>query len=644
MCIICAVATLAKKPILPVDWRNLTCAAGIDDATALSIKRRVDQFKDDMVAWLSTPAQDGVAPVMILAESLEQQRDDMISVFTAYSSSHCPAGKSETYLSIVQRQEQECCADIAVITGEHWETLRALAPQSLHDWPTGYSPLDQILVEVVEENKFYSPMRDGFLGDRAAVEDKSRFGAGRFCPNPFEYAQVDPDGSLFLCCPAMLFRRVGNLGRQTMMEAWNSPVAQEVRRSILDQSFRYCMPETCGALRNGLLPRVEEVKDPEQRLIIDEQITALASGPRTINFAYDQTCNLVCPSCRCEKIVLRGDDLDFATKVHFKVLGPHLKDARRLQITGSGDPFVSKNYLHFLRTFDPAEHPQLRIQISTNGLLFTPAMWETICHDAIDWVDVSIDAATPDTYAKNRGGNFERLLQNLNFIGSLRRSGEINTFNLHFVVQANNYKEMPAFAALGRHCGCDEVIFKQVQNWGTYAALDYAARAVQAPEHPEHLQFLGVLLDSALDAHHVRLHDFTFWEMFARLKSLETLPLTAEQGRMLVRVVTNYKARFVAIASQLGEHDTVPPIRLFAEEIKKKNPNAHAKFMAYASAQHIAGSGKTYVQALLGLDQQTQAEIHQIIPEFAADELQQQFPTLLQFPTLHDPLKAALAR
>ena len=40
---------------------------------------------------------------------------------------------------------------------------------------------------------------------------------------------------------------------------------------------------------------------------------------------------------------------------------------------------------------------------------------------------ISVDAAHPDTYAINRrGGSFAKLLENLEFISSLRRNGPLN--------------------------------------------------------------------------------------------------------------------------------------------------------------------------------------------------------------------------
>lgn len=338
------------------------------------------------------------------------------------------------------------------------------------------------------------------------AHDPSRV-RGRFCPSPFEYAQVAPDGKVFACCPAMLGAPIGDLRFMDIRQAWNSETAVRIRESILDGSFRYCDGARCGFIKDGILARSDQLRDVEHQRIVREGVTRFPEGPKTVNMSYDRTCNLGCPSCRSERIALKGAAFRAAERIQQNLLGEHLASVRRLIITGSGDPFASRLFLGFLRGFDPASQPRLRIQISTNGVLLTPEMWASICHEAIDMIDVSIDAATPQTYALNRGGDFARLVENLHFMGKLLRGGKVQRFWIHFVVQANNYHEMTAFVALGRSAGASKICFKELQDWGTYPEGDYARRAVHLPAHPEHAEFLQVLKEPALHAPDVMLFD-----------------------------------------------------------------------------------------------------------------------------------------
>lgn len=335
---------------------------------------------------------------------------------------------------------------------------------------------------------------------------------GYFCARPWEFAQVSPTGELYLCCPQYLDRPVGNLLDSDFMPAWNSARAEEIRASILDGTFKFCNEDTCGMLQERNLLTVDEARvDARYSDIVASGTTHLERGPDTINFSYDLSCNLSCPSCRTNQIILKGDAREPVRIIHDRVVAEHLVDAKRLIITGSGDPFQSRLYLSFLRTFKAETNPDLRIQISTNGILLNEEMWNSICHELVDWVDVSVDGASPGTYALNRGGNFEKLLSHLHFIGGLRERREIDHFELHFVVQKNNYHEMEPFLELGRQVNCDKVCFKQIVNWGTFTADEYATRAVQLPQHPEHEAFLAVLRNPIFraDRGKVSLHDLT---------------------------------------------------------------------------------------------------------------------------------------
>ena len=136
-------------------------------------------------------------------------------------------------------------------------------------------------------------------------------------------------------------------------------------------------------------------------------------------------------------------------------------------------------------------------------------MWQSICHQAIDWIDVSVDAATPATYALKRGGDFALLMENLQLIRDLRRAEDISLFQIHFVVQSNNYTEMKRFVELGNDLGCDRICFKQLVNWGTFSDQELHKRAIQRPQHPEHPHFLQGLHDPIFHHPTVCMHDLT---------------------------------------------------------------------------------------------------------------------------------------
>ncbi|MFC1848586.1 hypothetical protein ACFL27_00115 [candidate division CSSED10-310 bacterium] len=99
------------------------------------------------------------------------------------------------------------------------------------------------------------------------------------------------------------------------------------------------------------------------------------------------------------------------------------------------------------------------------------------------------------------------MLSNLKFISSSRSSGKLEFFELHFVVQANNFMEMKDFITLGQNVHCDRICCKQLANWGTFSKEEYQARANQLPHHPRHNEFLAILADPIFQEPLENLHD-----------------------------------------------------------------------------------------------------------------------------------------
>lgn len=491
-----------------MDWQTFRLELGLSPEQETAVRGVLDGAKDGFARVCQRRSASGLSPVEAIVEQLRRLprpgEDEVAAAFFRFLETEVDAETGRPYTEACGEVDSEARGRLAgLLDPGQSARLDGLGLGSLMDVATGHDPLGEQVRRCMMAGE--EPGRPE--ATEATEADAAPKYRGLFCPQPFEYAQVEPDGSLYLCCPQTLPQPVGNLQRDSLMEAWSSEAAARVRASVLDGTYRYCSERTCGLLQQRMLPRVEEVTDPFHRRILDEGLVRLERGPATINLSYDRTCNLACPSCRTGLIVARGTERDRVARIHEKVLGAHLADAGRLILTGSGDPFASHFYLQFLRTFEPESAPGLRIQLSTNGLLLNPATWESICHPLIDWIDVSVDAATPATYGLNRGGDFERLLENLEFLAGLRAAGDLRLFQLHYVVQANNYREMPAFAELGLRLGCDRVCFKQLVNWGTFPQDELLRRAVQMPGHPEHGRLLEVLRDPVLQHPRVYFHD-----------------------------------------------------------------------------------------------------------------------------------------
>jgi molybdenum cofactor biosynthesis enzyme MoaA len=286
-----------------------------------------------------------------------------------------------------------------------------------------------------------------------------------------------------------------------MQEIWNSEVAQKIRESVHDGSFSYCISSRCPHLQSvsGPVQKKEAVTDSEMLDVIGKRLTIMPKGPRTVRCSYDMSCNLSCPTCRTE-LIIEKDRKHEILAINQTIRETWLPDARSISITGSGDPFGSPYFRHWLQTMRRDEMPQIEnLHLSSNAVMWTRHHWELIPADIRELIlstDISIDAATPETYAINRrNGKYERLLENLEFISTLRRNGPLKYVMISFVVQDNNFLEMPDFVRLGMKYGFDSVYFGQLLDWGTFTEDEFKRRAVHFPGHPRHADLIRVLSD-----------------------------------------------------------------------------------------------------------------------------------------------------
>jgi MoaA/NifB/PqqE/SkfB family radical SAM enzyme len=348
---------------------------------------------------------------------------------------------------------------------------------------------------------------------------------GRFCDNPFDKLETHTRGEVYFCCPAWLPIPIGNLQTQSTEEIWNSPAAQDIRKSILDGSYRYCSRMHCPKLTANKLPRASEIRGEHRKFIAAGQ-TRLSRGPKRLVLNHDRSCNLSCPSCRTKLIVARKSEQERMNRLADQVLMPLLATATKVRITGGGDAFGSAHYRHVLRSISRMRPAHLKIDLQTNGLLMASSWEELELDGLVDRIYVSIDATRAETYrVVRRGGNLERLLDNLAFAAQKRRDGQINYVRLDFVVQTLNFREMPEAVELVERFGFDGLKFQMIRSWNTYSPEAFAWHNIGSPDHPQFGELLEVLKDPRLRAGFVEFWGFHSVESDT-LKTLPDQPLS----------------------------------------------------------------------------------------------------------------------
>lgn len=288
------------------------------------------------------------------------------------------------------------------------------------------------------------------------------------CLNPFSDFEIGANGEVVCCCWGK-YASLGNLKKNSISEIWISKQFQSLRKNIYDNHFsQSCDLKLC---HNLLMAKTWEEKDLINQSFPDSFInelkqkkTKLSTGPYKIILSDNGRCNLNC--IMCYRSLLKDDD-QFSIKLFKEIIPEFLKDQPKrkliIKLTGNGDPFFRKEVKEFLQSFDNKKYPFVSFDILTNGILLTPETWQTISHNHINEINVSLDAACKKTYEKIRkGGDWEKLMENLKFISRLRKKRKINYFYINMVVMKSNFKEMKDFVLLGKKLGCDEVNFQKI--------------------------------------------------------------------------------------------------------------------------------------------------------------------------------------
>ena len=332
-------------------------------------------------------------------------------------------------------------------------------------------------------------------GEPVQPIDSSRY----FCTNPFERIESASRNRLMFCCPAWLPVPVGSLDDDTAEAVWNSAAAQDIRASIHDGSYRYCSRMHCPMLSENKLPRVEDISNSVTRTAMVEKKTIVPTRINRIGLAHDRSCNLTCPSCRTKLIIANREETERLDLLTDKALLPLLLASRRVTITGSGDPFSSKHYRNVIRKLTSLPNAPI-IDLQTNGLLLARSWNELGLEGHVGKVLLSIDAARKETYeVVRRGGIFEDLLKNLEFLSELRHRGAVKDVRLDFVTQALNFREMPEAADLMRQFGFDQIKFQMLRSWNTWSAEEFQRQHVGQPDHPDHAEFQQIMQDPRLN-------------------------------------------------------------------------------------------------------------------------------------------------
>lgn len=317
------------------------------------------------------------------------------------------------------------------------------------------------------------------------------------CSVPSTVLNIYEDGKVSFCCTSWQPHYIGNINTQSLVELMTSTKAIKIQQSVTFGDFSYCNKELCPSLVS--MKMTNQLTEPLAKTQVPHWTK---SKKLTLYLNYDKSCNLRCPSCRTDYIFYRKNQLPTSlSKTHTAVLSNifdllALNYSLELNITGSGDPFASAVYSDLLEEL--CDRANISFTLQTNGILMTEARFHSRLKEKTQHINVSIDAGTESTYEKIRpGGKWSQLKKNVLLLDQSIINGELpllSSWQLNFIVQDGNYREIPLFLDWAFELKSKPNIwFNLIDDWGHLDKTKYNDMAIWKTSHPKHQDFLQTL-------------------------------------------------------------------------------------------------------------------------------------------------------
>lgn len=181
--------------------------------------------------------------------------------------------------------------------------------------------------------------------------------------------------------------------------------------------------------------------------------------PKNCYLNLGSCCNLKCKTCRNDFITQQFDIIDDDIRQFIYIA----KQTEMLSLGGDGEFFMNKNYNKILKADLRTNSKITAILIMTNGTMFTEKRWNEIPEEnkqLIKDVRISIDAATPEAYARVRGPvGWKMLMKNLPFIQKVSQDYGIR-MSTTFTISKYNASDVRNFYDFAIANGFKHVMFQ----------------------------------------------------------------------------------------------------------------------------------------------------------------------------------------
>jgi pyruvate-formate lyase-activating enzyme len=219
-------------------------------------------------------------------------------------------------------------------------------------------------------------------------------------------------------------------------------------------------------------------------------------APLFLNLAFvSGKCNLKCRMCRGTQSPDYPDRLRYISTDDFAVMLAAAPTISGVTLSaGDSDPLL---HPELDRILDLAAAHGLPMDFYTNGHRLNPRICrKMIASQIVKSINFSIDAATPETYRRIRGADFDRVVGRIAMLQAMKRETGARrpAVLVSFVAMADNIAELPDFIRCALQWQATRVYVEFLGGWDGHPSENRAPT-----EHPRCLDFVREAQALALD-------------------------------------------------------------------------------------------------------------------------------------------------
>lgn len=187
--------------------------------------------------------------------------------------------------------------------------------------------------------------------------------------------------------------------------------------------------------------------------------TRVSGLPMELVIEPTNKCNLNCVMCTRQNMTRK---IGFMKMELYKKIIDEVADyLELLYLHGLGEPLFHPRIFKMIKY---AKDKGLNVGISTNATLLTKRKSKRLVDSDLDYLIIALDAATPKTFEKIRGGkNFKKVVVNIKDYLKLKRRAKKSPFTvIQFVKLDENEKEVKKFLKMWKNSGANVVRVKPV--------------------------------------------------------------------------------------------------------------------------------------------------------------------------------------